>query len=406
MKFFIFHVFEGSELSLRENAGGVDSFIKCVINYSKQCKFPITVIGRNKYFIPRIITNKEFKSSSSPISNQTRLFPFFMYILSNFILGLIIFLLISAFSFKQRKDVVNIIHVHNPVIGGALFLFPYYIRTINIVQFHSEYSKRLKLILPKTLLSKLAIWLHSFFEKVCLLRADRIIAINENIFRYLIGIGCSSDKIRKIPIFLDTSYYNMNSAEVEKNKITFGISKEKIVVTYIGRLSKEKNIEVIIRAFSYLDISIRRNLLLLIVGKGDELGRLKSIAASISENLFFLGHRTDIKRILSITDIFIIPSFTEGFPFSLLEAMATGKAIIASNIPAIRKIVDDRKEALLFNPHNPEELRDLLLKLYSNQALRQELGKNARKKSKIYDAHTIIPRLFKVYLEVLHKLPK
>jgi glycosyltransferase involved in cell wall biosynthesis len=111
---------------------------------------------------------------------------------------------------------------------------------------------------------------------------------------------------------------------------------------------------------------------------------------------------------LNAIDIFVLPSLSEGSPFSLIEAMAAGKAIIASNIPAIREIVEDGKEALLFNPYIPEQLKEAILKLYHNPELRRKLGQNAEKKVKQYDINVVFPKIIEVYRARLERysLPK
>ena len=87
----------------------------------------------------------------------------------------------------------------------------------------------------------------------------------------------------------------------------------------------------------------------------------------------------------------------EGSPLSLLEALASAKCIIASNIPSIREIVEDHKEALLFSPHNSKELKDAIATLYYSEMLRKELMENARLKAKRYDLDTLFPQILHIF---------
>jgi glycosyltransferase involved in cell wall biosynthesis len=81
--------------------------------------------------------------------------------------------------------------------------------------------------------------------------------------------------------------------------------------------------------------------------------------------------------------------------------MACGKAINASNISAIREMVEDGREAVLFDPHNPEQLKSLILKLYNNPELRVKLGENAKKKAKQYDDNVVFSKIVEIYQKVL-----
>ena len=109
------------------------------------------------------------------------------------------------------------------------------------------------------------------------------------------------------------------------------------------------------------------------------------------------GFRRDVKRILASIDVFVLPSLSEGCPFSLLEAMAAEKAIIASDIPGIREIVQDGIEALLFEPNNVYLLLQALLRLYYDQELRQRLGNNAKRKALLYDSDVVLRKIIKIY---------
>ena len=135
-------------------------------------------------------------------------------------------------------------------------------------------------------------------------------------------------------------------------------SDNKIVLGFIGRLSLQKNPEIIIKAVSTL--STIDKLKLLMIGDGplrasleEEVKHLK-----IENNVFFLGAIPERKKkeMLAKFDIFLMPSLEEGCPIGLLEAMAAGKAIVASNISSIQEVVKHGEGALLVNPYNVEEL--------------------------------------------------
>ena len=397
MKFIVFHVFSGSKEALAKNTGGVETFLNNMLKNNLRSDIYSIVVGRQYQFIPQIITNVKPKEPDQKTGQK--IFPYFTYLLSNLILGISISLLLSIQHLRQKKPVNReVIHVHDPIIGATLFLFsPKFLTgTTYVSQFHSEYRHRLEIMLPRTLLSQLTLRLYSFFEKVCIRRADVIIAVNENIRKYLIGMGCPIQKIEKIPIFIEPSN-NPNSFDLSKYLSSLGVARGQFIITYIGRLSKEKNLEVLLSSFLSLDLSFQKNLTLLIVGAGDQLNNVKSLIAPISNRVRLLGHRSDVNFILCVSDIFILPSLTEGFPFSLLEAMSNGKTIIASNIPPIAEIVRNEREAILFDPRSPKELSAAIMRLYANSGLRKNLGLNAKEKAKQYDVTVIISMILQCY---------
>src|SRR5208283_3431516 len=112
-----------------------------------------------------------------------------------------------------------------------------------------------------------------------------------------------------------------------------------------------------------------------LVGDGKLRDPLKKLSSSlrIDNDVDFEGFQTNIVPFLSTLDVFVLPSKVEGTPISMIEAMAAGKAIAASRIPPIRAIVDDEKEALLFNPNASAELTAKLLALFNNSELRRKL---------------------------------
>lgn len=409
MKISVFHIFAGSERALVKKTGGVETLVNSMFHY-KENGISMAIVGRSRRVLPQIIVESDqgMSNRSSEVgqsgSAQRSVFPFFPYLLSNMILGLTISWFMCAFCRGQKKQTNIVIHAHDPIIGAVVFLTPSKIlgSAVYVSQFHSEYTKRLALMLPRTLMTRLTIGLYSFLEKICVLRADNVIAVNENISKYLVEIGCAPHKILRIPVFIDTYVGDIDLAGIEKARRALDINDRHLVLAYIGRISKEKNLKILIKAFLDLEMPIRKNLKLLIVGEGEQLNELKS-SVHLSDEVLFLGHRTDIGQILSLSDVFVLPSLTEGFPLSLLEAMSFGKAIIASNIPAIKEILDDEKEAILFDPRSSEKLKKAVLRFYDDSSLRKKFGENAKKKASQYNIDGVYPRILQVYRESLRK---
>lgn len=175
--------------------------------------------------------------------------------------------------------------------------------------------------------------------------------------------------IKVIPIGIEIQeYYTLNKSEAKK-KIEID---DKVVITFVGRLLKVKGTEYLIEALSGID----RDFVCLIVGSGPDEDFLRKLAKKrgLEDKVKFLGFRRDIPEILKATDIFVLPSLSEGLCLSLLEAKAAGCACIVFDIGLP---VKDGVDAIVVKTGNIKELRDAIEKLITDKKLRKELGKGA-----------------------------
>lgn len=116
-----------------------------------------------------------------------------------------------------------------------------------------------------------------------------------------------------------------------RKRFELGIDNEKVILN-IGRLCHQKNQSYLLREFAK-SLSENPNMLLLIVGEGDLEEELKTRAAQLNlrDRIMWLGGRTDISELMAASDMFVLPSLFEGFPFTLVEAQASGLPCIVSN---------------------------------------------------------------------------
>jgi glycosyltransferase involved in cell wall biosynthesis len=148
-------------------------------------------------------------------------------------------------------------------------------------------------------------------------------------------------------------------------------------IGYVGQLIPRKGVDVLIRAFSRLGMP---NGELWIVGEGPERRSLERLALELgqSERVRFLGYRSDRIALLKTFDVFVLPSLLEGIPRCVLEAMATGVPVIASDIPGSRTVVEHRITGLLFPPGDVERLTERLQAVHRDERLRTSLAEKAR----------------------------
>ncbi len=118
-------------------------------------------------------------------------------------------------------------------------------------------------------------------------------------------------------------------------------------------------------------------LVLLMVGRGELEAILKEQAArlGIEQHVRFLGMRNDVQRLLSVMDVFVLPSLSEGLSMALLEAMVAGKAVVATKVGGNSELIDHGRTGFLVSPENPIDLADQLIKLLDGPDLITKFGR-------------------------------
>ena len=118
----------------------------------------------------------------------------------------------------------------------------------------------------------------------------------------------------------------------------------------------------------------------MIVGQGGLREELEAQAAQlgIAAQVRFLGHREDVRDLLSILDLFVLPSLSEGMPLALLEAMAAGVPAIATRVGGTTEVIDDGRTGTLVAPGDSRVLAAAITTLLENPRLAKELGQAAR----------------------------
>lgn len=191
--------------------------------------------------------------------------------------------------------------------------------------------------------------------------------------------------------------YNGINPEVFKPSVNFlktrqkwKITEDTTVITYVGRLDKQKGLETLIRALALL-LKINTNIRLLIAGKplahsnpeeGEKYRKSLvqlSIDLSIEKHVDFLGHVTDTIELYQVTDVTVLPSiWAEPFGRSIIESMACGTPVVASRIGGIPEILTGEFQSWLFEPEDEQELSDNLNLLMNWRTKNPELGPRCR----------------------------
>lgn len=212
---------------------------------------------------------------------------------------------------------------------------------------------------------------------VAIKNATVIVVPTRELRDYIKSMG--GKKIVIIPNGVDTKMFSPNKCKHQILKVLF-----------VGRLEKQKNPETLINAVSKFPGKTR----LMIVGNGSLKNRLETVAKSLNVSLEIKDAipNSRLPHIYRRADIFILPSFAEGHPKVLLEAMSCGLSVIASSVPGCRDIVTNGVDGLLVEP-TLEDITRALGELLFNARLRRQLGAEARKTIvKTYNKEFLIKR--------------
>jgi glycosyltransferase involved in cell wall biosynthesis len=173
----------------------------------------------------------------------------------------------------------------------------------------------------------------------------------------------------------------------------------------VARLSPEKGHTVLLRAFQKV-INRHSQARLVIIGEGEERERLQHLVADLSIGSFvrFLGLRADVPEVLATCDLFTLPSIQEGLPIVILEALAAGKAVVASEVGAIPDVIRHGATGMLVPPGNVDALADALCLLIEDEEARQLLGQSGRKLVReAYDFERTVGQYDDLYQRVLRE---
>lgn len=197
--------------------------------------------------------------------------------------------------------------------------------------------------------------------------------------------------------------------ELRDLRLTLGLEEDALVLMAVGRFAREKGYDYLIQAFSDLPAPLRARSQLLFLGQGPLERDLQKLSRSLNHSgrVLFGGYRQDVRRILSICDVVVFSSLSEGLSIALLEAMAAERCIVATKIEGFSDVVDDESEALLTEPANPGALKAALERVLTDAPLRVALGQRAR--TRFLEHHTatkMVEAYEQLYGDVLARTTK
>ncbi len=186
--------------------------------------------------------------------------------------------------------------------------------------------------------------------------------------------------------------FNLALYNRPRERAVLDINEENIAVYFIGRLSIEKNPDVFLEvARKFLSNTNEKRLRFFVVGDGPMKPRVERAIKSLrSEYITYLGYQAEVAKCLSSADIFVLPSSIEGFPLSILEAMAMKVVVIASDVGAVSDVIQSGEDGFVVTPGSAKEIIAVIEGLLVNPQLLKTAKEQARKKVEKKYSNTIL----------------
>ncbi len=299
----------------------------------------------------------------------------------------------------------DVVHLHYPFYFGseAVFLKSMTNGLRYVVTYHQD-------VLLAGLLRFLDKLHHRLLGKRILARAGKVLATSldyARASRLRELMQTRPEAVAELPNGVDARRFhpNVNSGRLRPR---YGLRRADQVVLFVGALDRAhyfKGIGILLQALARMpDKGIR----LLVVGEGNlrSTYQQQAIGLALGDRVIFCGRVSDeeLPAHYALCDLLVLPSTTMGEAFGvvLLEAMACGKPVMASNLPGVRSVVDDGEDGLLVRPGDVDDLAEKIQMLLDDPQRRWEIGERGRAKvEERYAWPVIIPRLVRVYEGVL-----
>jgi glycosyltransferase involved in cell wall biosynthesis len=385
---------------LREALGGEENFTLFLSSWLREHGHSVTIVCRSLFGV----TIEEKRTKEKPIVHLGR-FLFIPYLA--FMFGMLLFSLMAVMKIisLNKKYKIALIHAQDTGYGGLAAVAASKIIDVPIIV--SSHGIRYVTLFNslKGFLKPLELVLEREVDRFVCRRADAIISVSEHTESYLKKQFIRSEKEPAtfvVPTGVDTKKFSENERTRQQMRQQLSFSSDERVIGFVGRFSPEKNPLFLLEAFAVVARSVSEARLLL-VGAGPLQRRMEEFVkkTGLNDKVVFTGLREDVNKLLVAVDIFVLPSLTEGCPTSLLEALASSRAVVASNIPSVREIVEHGKDGLLINPYKIEELEKTLLLLCNAPELREKLGLKAKQKAALYDVNDVGLTVLNIYKSIL-----
>jgi len=233
--------------------------------------------------------------------------------------------------------------------------------------------------------------------------SDAVTAVSENLKQETLKYFNIKNEIKTIPNFIDMSLYRQKEDMELRNQFA---KKDEFLLSHISNFRKVKRVEDVVSIFNKVSEEIPAKLLM--IGDGPERLKAEQLCRQlgITEKVKFLGKLKVIAKVLSISDVFILPSKTESFGLVALEAMASKTAVISTNSGGLPEVNIDGETGYFSDVGDINKMAKDAIALLNDVAKLNIFKNNALAHAKTFDAPNILPQYEVVYQDLVSKIKK
>lgn len=241
-------------------------------------------------------------------------------------------------------------------------------------------------------------------EHILSLVTDAVICVSEAERNSFVAAGFGPpERLHLVRCGIDVARFRDVVVQRAEQRAALGVPVDGRLVTTICRLYRPRDFETLLHSFAVVREGIR-DVHLLIVGDGPYRPRIESLISELSlvPHVTLAGFRPDIPHILAVSDIFVLATdLWEGLPITILEAMASGLPVVASDVGGIPEEIIHQQTGIVVPPRNPPVLSRSLLELLSDGQRARRMGERGRKR---VDEYFTLERMGRETAEVYEKL--
>ncbi len=235
------------------------------------------------------------------------------------------------------------------------------------------------------LVEGVGLWWYRRREKLrwCFAANDAVLfATRDHLERFARDFELPPRRWRVVPhLGVDVERFKPDPAARRRLRAEWGLGQRELCLLFVGRLSIEKGVDVLLRALASIDRLDERGIRLVIAGDGPQRQRLEEMTDELHlrERTRFLGRIDDVPGAQSAADIVAMPSRDECFGLALVEAMAVENPVVATRVGGMREILTDGVDGLAVDSEDVGSLAGAIVRLAEDPALRERLGVAARR---------------------------
>ncbi len=314
---------------------------------------------------------------------------------------------IASMNYKRisnllKKENPDVVHAHAPVVLGVQGIISAKRKKIPVVVTHHTHfpdyvPHLLNGKLPKALDSFSGLGVKKLIKQVYK-RADVVTAPTQELVDELSSYGLKN--VVQLPNGIKLAKFRAGKKAALDFRKNHEIPKSRKVVLYLGRISFEKKLDVLLHAFRMIE---KKNFMLVIAGQGPYLENVKKLAGTLGiKNIRFTGFLSDneVAAAYAAADVFASPSDTETFGLTFVEAMDSCLPVVGVSMFGAKEIIKNGKTGFLVPPGNTRKFAKALEKLLKDGKLRRKFGEAGKERAKRYSLANSIKKTESIYVKV------